>query len=126
MFNFWRDAVLGQGSTLIINLCRRVGDHYSTPDCFKYWPQEPDTTQEFIDEKKIEVTTTSKDKISDLLSIYKLHVELKPKVGKLAFKKADVTMVHFRGFDDCEVPEEPDEISGFTEVTKSLFNHYRE
>ena len=39
-------------------------------------------------------------------------------------KEAQVELVHFSGWPDCEVPTEEEEVSGFTEVVKILFNHY--
>ena len=52
--SFWRDLVLKQGSTLIVNLCGRVGSNGWGFECCQYWPLSASEAVE-DDESKIRV-----------------------------------------------------------------------
>ena len=48
MDSFWKDLVLKQNATLIVNLCEDPGSGYSN-DCMQYWPKKMDLPMESED-----------------------------------------------------------------------------
>ena len=104
MVSFWRDLVLAHGASLIVNLCGSVGStgDWWADECSQYWPlnkNEPvSDSQETIRVDLIEAI-----QVCETLKLSKLHVKQIDDRGR-TIKEAQVTLLHFSGWPDCEVP----------------------
>ena len=115
-FNFWSDLVLGQGATMIINLCYIIDDYSNDADCEEYWPTKVSQPFQFNDQTRSTVTIKllSLSQLGgSLLKEYKLKVEDGTRSQK-------VTLLHFSGWSDLQVPNEEQELSAFSTMLERL------
>lgn len=131
--SFWRDLVLAQNATLIVNLC---GDYSGTwrDETDLYWPV--DSSERTItatsaagtsggnsckitdaDDEMICISLRQSTQPSEHLTLYDLKVSH-------GGKTRQIRLIHFSGWPDCGVPEEPSELVGFNQMLKELLNHY--
>lgn len=122
--SFWKDLVLGQGATLIVNLCGEVGDRADYNwyvECSQYWPT-PKTDHILAFGSDIQVSLISETTESATLKSSQLLVnELSRGV---VVKSARVTLLHFSGWPDCDIPAEEEELEGFNLMMNKLVAHY--
>ena len=121
MNSFWKDLVLGQQATMVVNLCSNVGDNnhwYS--ECSQYWPI---STEQPIEDQNIKVTLQEVNQVCSTLILYKLCVQQRNRRGVVE-KESQVTLCHFSGWPDLDCPNEDDEKEGFNNLMKILLEHY--
>ena len=122
--SFWKDLVLGQDATLIVNLCGEVGrgsDFNWMVECEQYWPTTK-TDHILGFGSNIQVSLLSETTECETLKSSKLLVnELSRGV---VIKSAHVTMLHFSGWPDCDIPTEEEDVEGFNLMMTKLVTHY--
>ena len=68
--------------------------------------------------EKVSVSLLSFEEVCSTFTISKLRVDY---MG-LEFKQ--VTLIHFKGWPDCDIPSTPEELNGFKLMIKHLVNFY--
>ena len=100
MVSFWRDLVLAQGASLIVNLCGSVGStgDWWADECSQYWPLTKD--EPVIDlSALIRVELIQVNQVCEKLKVSKLHVKEMNDRGDMV-REATLTLLHFIGWPD--------------------------
>ena len=86
-------------------------------ECDQYWPTEQ--TGAIVSEcGKVSVSLLKFTQVSAKFTINRLSVSL------MGQKSKEVTLVHFKGWPDCDIPSTRDEVNGFNLMMKYLVNFY--
>ena len=119
---FWRDLILDEDVTLVVNLCRSVGTKWQH-ESYSYWPTtSTDKTLKVDDDISITLTS-SKEIVSDHLSEYSLTATYTPEDKNEKIQK-DIRVVHYYGWPDLEVPRTESEFEAYLETVTILLRHY--
>lgn len=73
---------------------------------------------------RVRVTLVSKQTLASTLSSYKLHVQELSKRRDDVLAESEVTLLHFKGWPDLDVPSRHDQLMGFQELVRLLTRFY--
>ena len=121
---FWRDLAIGQKANIIVNLCEDVGGNsYWGSECDQYWPT--DEPVEFTEgNRKVQIICTNKNQLAPTLMAYEIRIAMTSTRSGSMIEERDMTVLHFSGWPDLDIPSTQEQIAGFGELINQLVGLY--